>query len=137
MRKLLFFALFIPIKCYAPGFSYEINHDEFLSILWGVVMVESAGDMKAYNPAENAVGLLQVRQCVIDDINYYYGTDYKLEEMYNPFKAITVFKRYLDIYGNDVRIWNGGPKGHKKTATIKYKNKVNKYKRNIVEINIS
>lgn len=124
MKKLFVVLMLIPSMGFCPNLGYRISFDYYLDILTAVVDVESGGDMKAFNRKEEAVGILQVRKCVLDDVNRVYGTDYTLNEMYNPFKAITVFNRYMEIYGSDVRIWNGGPNGAKKESTQKYLKKV-------------
>lgn len=47
--------------------------------------------------------------------------------------SIRIFHAYLNRYARNqsdehkARVWNGGPAGHKKSATIQYWNKVKKY----------
>lgn len=86
-------------------------------------MVESSGNIFAHNQKENAVGAFQVRQCALTDVNKHYGLNYTLTDMYNPVHAANVFLKYLQMYGNSVRVWNGGPNGLQKTETIKYEKK--------------
>ena len=78
-----------------------------------IFFVEATRNPKAYNPAENAVGGLQIRQIRIDDYNRRTGRNYKLEEMYDFNKAKEVFMYYTDLYDDWETIakrWNGsGP----------------------------
>jgi len=81
-----------------------------------------------------ALGVLQIRQEVIDDVNRIYKTKYVHTDALNKTKAFEICKLYLKHWGaryrketglaptDEVlaRIWNGGPKGWKKTATVKY-----------------
>ena len=101
----------------------------FAVLLSAVAMVESSNDPLKNNSKENAVGLLQIRQCCVDDLNRHYGTNYKLDDFYNPKLAKWAFVSYGRIYGAETaeeycKIWNGGPRGMKKAATAKYWRKV-------------
>jgi hypothetical protein len=105
-----------------------------------LVHVESKGKVDAIGDNGNAVGCLQIWPSVIQDVNRVYKTKYTLADGYNEAKSRDICKKYLDHYGksytkktkktptNEVyaRIWNGGPAGYKKTATVKYWNKVRK-----------
>ena len=103
----------------------------FAVLLSAVAMVESSNDPLAYNPDEQAYGLMQIRQCCVDDLNQHYGTNYKLADFYNPKLAKWAFVHYGRMYGAKTaeeycRTWNGGPRGMKKTATEKYWKKIKK-----------
>lgn len=107
-----------------------------------LIIVESNGNDFAVgdlNLKDKAYGCLQIRQPVCDDINRAFGTSYKADQMLgNRELSIWVFNKYMELWatkqnvGGDVtdehraRIWNGGPKGYKKTATVAYWEKAKK-----------
>tara|TARA_R110000796_G_scaffold1673_5_gene6981 strand:+ start:388 stop:861 length:474 start_codon:yes stop_codon:yes gene_type:complete len=92
-------------------------------------------------------GILQIKQIVLDDVNKRYGTSYVHEEMFNINCAEEVFVLYIKMWSTHlvscakrevteediVRIWNGGPHGYKKRATIKYLEKYRARKRKMTE----
>ena len=79
-------------------------------------------------------GRLQIRQSVVDDVNriYFNRKKYTLNDMRNPKISGEVCFYYLNYYCNPkklgreptfedlARVWNGGPKGYKKSSTLKY-----------------
>jgi len=94
-----------------------------------VGIVESNLNPKAYNKAENAVGMYQIRQIRITDYNRRTGKSYTLEEMYDPIKSEEVFMYYARQIGwrNEekiIRCWNGGPNGMRINQTKVYYQKV-------------
>ncbi len=107
-----------------------------------LISAESGGDDNAYNAKEKAVGCLQVRAAVVQDVNKHFGTTYTLKDMYNRDMAISVCGMYIAMYATPerldreptaedcARIWNGGPNGWLKDETIPYWNKV--YKKFVV-----
>lgn len=87
-----------------------------------------------------AVGPLQTHAAVVHDVNRIYGTNYTLADRRDPAMSRTMAAMYLTYYGEQyqrttgraptaevyARIWNGGPTGYKKKATLKYWKKVQK-----------
>jgi hypothetical protein len=72
-------------------------------------------------------------------VNRSFGTAYKADQMLgNRELSIWMFGKYMELWatkqnvGGDVtdehraRIWNGGPKGFKRTSTVGYWEKVKK-----------
>lgn len=111
-----------------------MNWSIFLAAL---IAVESSGDPAAigdppspgYGAASNgrALGILQIHAEVIRDVNRIYGTHYRHSDALNPARAKKICKLYLQAYAGRnatpermARIWNGGPNGHKKQATVQY-----------------
>ena len=98
--------------------------------------VESGGDPKAIGDGGKALGILQIWEVVIIDVNRAKGTSYVHADAFDPVKARAICRAYLSIYCTErrlgrkptmedaARIWNGGPNGHKKAATLKYWAKV-------------
>ncbi len=95
-------------------------------LLMALIDYESAGFTNAINFNEKAFGVLQIRKCVIDDVNFFYNTNYKHSDAFDYDKSIDIFWKYQRIWNNlntpesYARIWNGGPSGMKKRATLKY-----------------
>jgi len=98
--------------------------------------VESNGNPRAVGDSGKALGELQIWSVVVQDVNRVHGTRYTHRDAFDPAKARDICRRYLAIYctpkrlgraptmEDAARIWNGGPNGHKKSATEKYWHKV-------------
>ena len=91
----------------------------FTLLLIAVSLVESGGNPNALNKKENAYGLMQIRQCCVDDLNRHYGTNYALADFYNPKLARWAFVHYTSLYGaatfeDRCRCWNSGSKWKRK-----------------------
>ena len=102
-----------------------------------LITVESAGDANAVNG--DAVGILQIRECVVSDLNRICkSTVYLCSDRWSKDKSVEMCKLYLLYYGNRYerktgnkatfevlsRIWNGGPDGYSKRSTKVYWYKV-------------
>lgn len=107
-----------------------------------IIQVESAnstfpnGDDNAIGDLhlkDKAFGCMQIRKPVCIDVNKYYGTNRKPEDMLGD-RALSIdtFNKYMDIYCKGksdeykARVWNGGPLGYKKKSTEIYWQKVSK-----------
>tara|TARA_R110000823_G_scaffold239990_1_gene365073 strand:+ start:48 stop:590 length:543 start_codon:yes stop_codon:yes gene_type:complete len=105
-------------------------------ILNAIIQVESKGNNLAYCSSEDAVGCLQIRRCMVSDINRILKrkgntTRYSFNDRWDRNKSIEMFYIYCDYYNlitdeEISRCWNGGPKGINKSQTIKYWSKVKK-----------
>ncbi len=129
---------------------YDIQHqvenykNEFINLLDAIIHVESSNDDSAYHKGENAVGCLQIRKTMVDDVNRILrkqgATDdelYSYEDRWERILSIQMFKIYCEYYTLETaeeiaRCWNGGPRGMDKDATSYYWNKV---KSELEEIN--
>lgn len=112
-------------------YNYINNSAHLLSAL---MFVESSYDDSAYNASEDAVGCLQIRKCMVNDVNRILRKQ-KLEIRYNyddrwvRYKSIQMFKIYCRYYNLNTaeeiaRCWNGGPKGMQNEMTVGYWKKV-------------
>jgi hypothetical protein len=113
---------------------YEIFDNEpgreFIDILNAIVIVESQGDPTAYAPGEDAVGILQIRKVLVDDINRILKRKgsmfrYSYNDRWDEQKSFEMFDIYCDYYNLETaeemaRGWNGGPRGINKPATQGY-----------------
>ncbi len=108
-----------------------------------IIYVESRGNDSAVGDNGKAVGCLQIHPIMVREVNrllakYDIPTTYTLEDRYSREKSIEMFNivseeyyccedyTFTDYAEIVARRWNGGPRGHKKRATIKYFNKVKK-----------
>ena len=108
--------------------------NEILNLLIPVLMlVESGNDPNAVGDDGQAVGILQIHPCVIEDVNRIHKKNYTLADRFNVEKSEEICRLYLEHYCRYFRkptaetlacIWNGGPMGPKKEATKLYWYKV-------------
>ena len=110
-----------------------INWNHFVS---AVIYIESRGVSLAYNTKEKAVGVLQIRPIMLREVNRVLRKNkvpgkYVLQDRYNRQKSIEMFDIMAEQVNQDglsqmqffeivARRWNGGRRGDKKKATIKY-----------------
>jgi hypothetical protein len=110
-------------------------------LLTAMILVESAdrlhpngNDLARGEHGER--GCLQVRQCVLDDVNKKFGFKFTTSEMENRGKCMAVLDCYLYLWATPkrlgrpvtdqdrARIWNGGPDGWKLKRSLPYWRKV-------------
>ena len=106
-------------------------------LLSALIMVESRDNDSAHAIGEDAVGCLQIRKTMVDDVNRILkrkGKNYSFtyEDRWSRQKSIMMFEIYCDHYNltdpeEIARCWNGGPRGMDKEATVYYWNKVQDY----------
>ena len=104
-----------------------------------ICQVESGGNRFAWNRSEDAVGIAQIRRCVVDDVNRILGRqEFTYGDRWDPCKSRRMFRVYIIHYtdrytrltgkpatvGVAARIWNGGPDGWKKKVTDEYVKKL-------------
>lgn len=88
------------------------------------VIIESNGDYSAQGDNGQALGMVQIWRCVVDDVNRIIGYDaYHYNDRLSPEKSWEIFFHYLTHYAADyqqrsgcspsieiyARLWNGGP----------------------------
>lgn len=99
-----------------------------LDSIWMVICyVESSFDEMAYNESELAVGIIQIRPIMVDEINLILGKNkYNLKDRWCKEKSFEMFKIYQDFINPEynetlaARFWNGGRTGDKKRSTDVY-----------------
>jgi len=108
------------------------------SLIKALVQVESGGNSSAIGDNGDAYGILQIHQGVVADVNRTCKTNFTHEDAFDGNMARDICSRYLAYWGRVyqkttqkepseevlARIWNGGPKGYEKQATMKYWSKV-------------
>jgi len=103
-------------------------------LLSAIIHVESSGRDSAYHKGEDAVGCLQIRRCMVNDVNRILrrqGNDkrYSYDDRWLRYKSIQMFEVYCKHYGlttaeEIARCWNGGPRGMQNEMTAGYWKKV-------------
>ena len=103
-------------------------------LLSAIMFVESSNNDSAYHKGEDAVGCLQIRQCMVDDVNRILRRQkstkrYSYHDRWLRYKSIEMFDVYCKHYGlttaeEIARCWNGGPRGMQNEMTAGYWEKV-------------
>jgi len=103
-------------------------------LLSAIMFVESSNNDSAYHKGEDAVGCLQIRKCMVDDVNRILRRQkstkrYSYHDRWLRYKSIEMFniycKHYKLITSEEIaRCWNGGPRGMQNEMTATYWRKV-------------
>ena len=114
-------------------FNIQNNTTHLLSAL---MFVESGNNDSAHAIGEDAVGVLQIRKTMVDDVNRILkrqGKDHRFtyDDRWLRNKSIAMFDIYCKHYGltsaeEIARCWNGGPRGMQNDITSGYWKKVKK-----------
>tara|TARA_R110000803_G_scaffold195523_1_gene258765 strand:- start:181 stop:717 length:537 start_codon:yes stop_codon:yes gene_type:complete len=112
---------------------HNISYNE-THLLSAIIQVESSNNDSAYHIGEDAVGCLQIRQCMVDDVNRILRRQksikrYSYHDRWLRYKSIEMFniycKHYKLITSEEIaRCWNGGPRGMTNEVTVGYWEKV-------------
>ena len=105
-------------------------------LLSAIMYVESSYNDSAYKASEDAVGCLQIRKCMVNDVNRILRRQksdlrFTYDDRWLRNKSIKMFDIYCKHYGlttaeEMARCWNGGPQGMNKPLTATYWKKVQK-----------
>jgi hypothetical protein len=103
-------------------------------LLSAIIFVESSDNDLAYHKGEDAVGCMQIRQCMVDDVNRILKRQkstkrYSYRDRWIRYKSIEMFDIYCKHYKlttseEMARCWNGGPNGMQNEVTAGYWKKV-------------
>jgi len=103
-------------------------------VLDAIMFIESGNDDSAYAASEDAVGCLQIRRVMVDDVNRILkrqesSVRFTYEDRWDRKKSVEIFNIFCTYYNLDTpedmaRGWNGGPRGMNKSSTIYYWTKV-------------
>lgn len=96
-------------------------------LLAALIAVESGGNDQARG-RHGELGALQVRRCVVTDVNRVVGAHYRWSEMTNRVVAAKVADAYLTHWGGKIGrtptdrdlalIWHHGPNGWKRSGGV-------------------
>ena len=110
------------------------SYSDTIDLLAAIIMVECRNNDSAHAVGEDAVGCLQIRKTMVDDVNRILKRQKKyLRFTYNDRwsrqKSIQMFQIYCKHYQFNTpeevaRCWNGGPRGMNKESTVYYWKKV-------------
>jgi soluble lytic murein transglycosylase-like protein len=98
-------------------------------LLSALIQIESGGNDQAKG-RHGELGALQIKPILVRDVNRIMGTHYAHNQMTNRAVSTFIATAYLSHYGKNLsdeslaRIWQGGPKGHRKTSTRAYGRRV-------------
>tara|TARA_B100001094_G_C17798868_1_gene608079 strand:- start:12 stop:545 length:534 start_codon:yes stop_codon:yes gene_type:complete len=103
-------------------------------LLSAIMYVESSYNDSAYRASEDAVGCLQIRKCMVNDVNRILRRQkldlkFTYDDRWLRHKSIEMFNIYCKHYGlttaeEIARCWNGGPRGMQNNMTAGYWKKV-------------
>ena len=103
-------------------------------LLSAIMFVESSYNDSAYNSYEDAVGCLQIRKTMVDDVNRILRRQksdvrFTYDDRWLRNRSIKMFDIYCKYYGlttaeEIARCWNGGPRGMQNEMTANYWKKV-------------
>jgi len=103
-------------------------------LLSAIIHVESSNNDSAYNSYEDAVGCLQIRKTMVDDVNRILRRQksdlrFSYDDRWFRNRSIKMFDIYCKHYGlttaeEIARCWNGGPRGMQNEMTANYWKKV-------------
>jgi len=104
---------------------FSVSH-----LLSSIMQVESNHNDSAYHKGEDAVGCLQIRKCMVDDVNRILKRKrityrYSYNDRWSRDKSIQMFDIYCKYYKLNTaeeiaRCWNGGPRGMQNEMTVGY-----------------
>jgi soluble lytic murein transglycosylase-like protein len=98
-------------------------------LLSALIQVESGGNDLARG-RHGELGALQIKSIMVRDVNRIMGTDYSHAQVTNRAVSVFIAESYFAHYGKDLsdeslaRIWQGGPKGLKRSSTRVYGKRV-------------
>lgn len=113
----------------------QIIQTKTKSLVDALIMVESAGNPKAFNKKENACGCLQIRPIMLREVNRILRKQdseqrFTKEDRWDCGKSKEMFYIWRNFHHENssdeviARNWNGGPRGYKKQSTEHYWHKV-------------
>jgi len=112
----------------------DIKEKDTFDILGAIIFVESSYNDSAYRADEDAVGCLQIRKCMVDDVNRILKRQkstlrFTYNSRWSRDSSIQMFEIYCSHYNlttaeEMARCWNGGPRGINNPATVGYWKKV-------------
>jgi soluble lytic murein transglycosylase-like protein len=98
-------------------------------LLSALIQIESGGNDQAKG-RHGELGALQIKSIMVRDINRIMGTHYAHDQMTNRAVSIFIAESYFAHYGRHLsdeslaRLWQGGPKGLKRSFTRAYGKRV-------------
>jgi len=90
--------------------------EPFATLMYAIAMVETAGNVNAFNPFEQAAGIFQIRPVRVMDYNLRTGSSYELDDMFDYTISKEIFLYYASRSGpynfeQIAKNWNGSGPG--------------------------
>ena len=114
---IIFLFLLIPLRLLAPCYDcllieYQEGIKPYERIWAAVCEIESGNNPLAYNSAEGAIGIAQIRKIKVNDYNRLTGNNVKHEDCYNPDVSKEIFMWHMEqfpvgCWEEGVKKWNG------------------------------
>lgn len=137
MKRLFILVCFLSNSLTANNISKIREVLKHVETNYRIEMIGDGGD---------SFGILQIQEAVIIDINRKFGTNYSHQDAFDEVCAEEIFELYIQMYSKKlekkekrpvteydiVRMWNGGPRGYKRSSTLDYLEKYKKYKEKLV-----
>jgi len=98
-------------------------------LLSALIQIESGGNDLAKG-RHGELGALQIKPILVRDVNRIMGTSYAHTQVTNRAISTFIANAYLSHYGKNLsdeslaRLWQGGPKGLRKSSTRAYARRV-------------
>ncbi len=132
MKKYVLLLMGIAIESFTVAAigAQKVDDDDLARLLDAIAQVESNGRPNAVGDSGRAVGTYQIHKLYWKDGTRLLGVKWNYDQAKDPVKARQVVRAYLSHYGRDkglldkARIHNGGPRGYRKKATLKYARKI-------------
>ena len=115
---------------------FKYKNDTNSTLVDVLIFIESSGNDSAYCASEDAVGCLQIRQCMVNDVNRILKRQkstlrFTYNDRWSRDKSTQMFEIYCKYYKlitteEIARCWNGGPRGINNPLTSAYWKKVQK-----------
>ena len=118
------------LLCMVAATTHAAPERKMELLLDAIAKLESNGDPNAVGDKGRAIGMYQIHRRYWQDGTKILGVDWPYSEARDPEKARQVVRAYLRHYGKGrnlidmARIHNGGPRGHRKKATLKYARRI-------------
>jgi hypothetical protein len=129
---LVIFLLFLSSRIFAPAYNsmiipVPIEINPWLDLWQATCIIESENNPAMVNFTEGAYGIVQIRQCKLDDYNKSTSRNYMLATVINESVSREIFLHHCSLCNSDeeaARTWNGGPRGMDKPQTEIYWEKI-------------
>jgi hypothetical protein len=133
MRLIFVIAFFLlSLNVFAPDYKAVIIPvpmaiNPWLDLWEATCIVESESNPFMINILEGAYGIVQIRQCKLDDYNKSTSKNYSVSTLMSESVSREIFLRHCcecNSMEEAARTWNGGPRGMAKPQTIAYWKKI-------------
>ncbi|UCD50504.1 MAG: hypothetical protein JSW27_23635 [Phycisphaerales bacterium] len=130
-RRIILSAIAVSVSLgFAAARAKASDADKIDWLLDAIAHLESNHYSHAVGDGGRAIGTYQIHKRYWRDGTRFLDVDWSYDQAKDPVKARKVVRAYLLHYGKGktllqkARIHNGGPRGYRKTATLKYARKI-------------